>query len=137
MVVILEGDMYMVIYGSNDVIMLKIDGLVEKIYDIWFYVVLGIVVIKNRDILFCFVELYFNEMNLNGKWRVVWIINFGIMWDIIEKGIEGEDIFVYLFCVGENINGDIGVIDYVGDVEGLFVLLNLEGIMRFIYNGWE
>lgn len=34
MVVILEGDMYMVIYGSNDVIMLKIDGLVEKIYDI-------------------------------------------------------------------------------------------------------
>lgn len=89
MVVILEGDMYMVIYGSNDVIMLKIDGLVEKIYDIWFYVVLGIVVIKNRDILFCFVELYFNEMNLNGKWRVVWIINFGIMWVIIEKDIEG------------------------------------------------
>lgn len=132
-----EGDMYMVIYGSNDVIMLKTDGSVEKIYDTRPYVALGIAVTKNRDILLCLAESYPNEMNPNGKRRVARITNFGITRDIIEKGTEGQDIFVYPFRVGENINGDIGVIDHVGDAEGLLVLLNSEGTTRFTYNGRE
>ncbi|KAK3093016.1 hypothetical protein FSP39_010071 [Pinctada imbricata] len=130
-----EGDLYMVSYGSYDITLLKTDGTTAKVCDTSPLVALGIGMTKNRDVLLCLAEAYPSEMKSGGESKVARLTNFGVRKQEIEFDEIGRKIFVYPFRVGENTNGDIGVIDHVGDSEGKLVVVDSEGRVKFRYSG--
>ena len=130
-----EGDVYIVSYGSREILTLKTDGTTEKLCDTSPLVALGISTTKQRDVLLCLAEGYPNEMKANGVSKVVRVTNFGVQKQEIEFDQIGRKIFTYAFRIGENTNGDIGVIDHVGDSEGKLIVMDSEGSVRFQYAG--
>lgn len=128
-----NGDFLVVCYFSYNFKSIGKNGKMKELkFDLFLYLI-GVVVMKNGDIILSMVDRYDLKMDENSMCWLMKLDKDGNIFLIVENDLDGKVIFMYFVKVMVNINGDICVIDEIGEYLGRFLVFDLMGDLKFVY----
>lgn len=128
-----NGDFLVVCYLSYNFKSIGKNGKMKELkFDLFLYLI-GVVVMKNGDIILSMVDRYDLKMDENSMCWLMKLDKDGNIFLIVENDLDGKVIFMYFVKVMVNINGDICVIDEIGEYLGRFLVFDLMGDLKFVY----